>query len=122
MFPGYDSDNLVTTTLLSAIDFVMALEIRERTASPESRRDPSIVDERMGDTSFITETIQSRGCVEPVIRGPSTGWVKLAEGEDAIPPATPLVWRERMRLGLGPPLSARRRKVNMKENQPPLKP
>ena len=48
MFPGCASDNLITTTLSSAIDFVMALESRQQNAFPESHRDPDIVDERMG--------------------------------------------------------------------------
>ena len=120
MFHGYDSDNLVTTTLSSTIDFVMALELREQNAFPESLRDPSIVDERMEGSRNPTETAQSNGYTGPEIRGPSTGWVKLAEGEKVIPPATPLVFTERMRLGLPPPRSARHRRWMGKETQPPL--
>ncbi|CAF9943350.1 MAG: hypothetical protein ALECFALPRED_011128, partial [Alectoria fallacina] len=120
MFPGYDSDNLVTTTLSSAINFVMALELREQNAFPESLRDPSIVDERMEGSRNPTETAQSNGYTGPEIRGPSTGWVKLAEGEKVIPPATPLVFTERMRLGLPPPRSARHRRWIGKETQTPL--
>lgn len=100
MFPGYDSDDLITTTLSSAIEFVMALESRQQNASPESHRDPNIVDERLGSLKFQTERARSRGYTGPEIRGPSTGWVKLAEGERAILPATPLAWELRRRLGL----------------------
>ncbi|CAD6587499.1 MAG: hypothetical protein ASARMPRED_003166 [Alectoria sarmentosa] len=120
MFPGYDSDNLVTTTLSSAIDFVMALELREQNAFPESHRDPSVVDERMAGSRNPTEPAQSNGYTGPEIRGPSTGWVKLAEGETAIPPVTPLVLVERMRWKLGQPRSARFRRRIEKETQPPL--
>ena len=78
MFPGHDSDNLVTTTLSSAVDFIMALELRQQNAFPESHRDPSIVDERMGDSKTSTEIARSQGYTGSEIRGPSTGWVKLA--------------------------------------------
>lgn len=116
MFPGYNSDNLVTTTLSSAIDFVMALELREHNAFPESHRDPSIVDERMGGSGTNTEIAQSGGYTGPEIRGPSTGWVKLAEGEKVIPPVTPLVLAQRSCLGLPPPRVAHRRRLIKKEN------
>ena len=118
MFPGYNSDNLVTTTLSSAIDFIMALESRQQNTFPESRRDPSIVDERMEGSM---ETARSQGYTGPEIRGPSTSWVKLAEGEKVIPPATPLVWTQRRILGLPlPPPSARRRRLNQTEKWLPL--
>lgn len=116
MFPEYNSDNLVTTTLSSAIDFVMALELRQQNAFPESHRDPSIVDERMGGSGTNTEIAQSEGYTGPEIRGPSTGWVKLTEGEKVIPPVTPLVLTQRMRLGLPPPRAAHRRRLINKEN------
>ena len=117
MFQGYNSDNLVTTTLSSAIDFVMALELREQNAFPESHRDPSIVDERMGGSGTNnTEIAQSEGYTGPEIRGPSTGWVKLAEGEEVLPPVTPLVLTQRSRLGLPQPRVARRRRLVEKEN------
>lgn len=48
MFPGCASDNLITTTRSSAIDYVMTLESRQQNAFPESHRDPNIVDEKMG--------------------------------------------------------------------------
>ena len=111
MFPGYNSDNLVTTTLSSAIDFIMALELSQQNAFPESHRDPSIVDERIGGWGTNMEMARSEGYTGPEIREPSTGWVKLAEGEEVIPPATPLVWTQRRHLGLPlPPPSARRRR------------
>ena len=46
---GHRNTNVVTTTLSAAIDFVMALESREQAAFPERRRDPNIVDKRLGD-------------------------------------------------------------------------
>lgn len=116
MFPGYNSDNLVTTTLSSAIDFVMALELREHNAFPEIHRDPSIVDERIGGSGTNTEIAQSEGYTGPEIRGPSTGWVKLAEGEKVMPPVTPLVLAQRSCLGLPPPRVAHRRRLIKKEN------
>ena len=110
MFPGYNSDNLVTTTLSSAIDFVMALELREQNAFPESRRDPSIVDKRLGN-SGNTETARSYyGYTGAEIRGPSTGWVKLAEGEEVLPPVTPHSMIHRRCLGLPDRRSAKHRK------------
>ena len=60
MFPGCNSDNLVTTTLSSAIDFVMVLEISEQNAFPESHRDSSTVDERMEGSGTNTEIAQSK--------------------------------------------------------------
>ena len=116
MFPGYKSDSLITTTLSSAIDFVMALESRQQNAFPESDRDPSIIDEMMGGSGH-PETAQSEGYTGPEIRGPSTGWVKLAEGEKVIPPSTPLVRVQRSRLGLPLPApSARHRRLIKREN------
>ena len=112
MFSGYNSDNLVTTTLSSAIDFIMALESCQQKAFPESYRDPSIVDERRGGSGNNMKILQSEGYTGPEIRGPSTGWVKLAEGEKVISPVTPGVWAPRKRLGLPlPPPSARRRRL-----------
>ena len=102
MFPGYNSDNLVTTTLSSAIDFVMALELREQNAFPESQRDPSILDESMPYWGTHTEAAQRIGFTGPQIPGPSTGWVKLAEGEEVLSPVTPLALNQRMLLGLPP--------------------
>lgn len=119
MFPGHSSDNLVTTTLSSAIDFVMAFELREQNAFPESHRDPSIPDERMvglGGSGTSTEIAQSRGYTGPEIRGPSTGWIKLAEGEEVISPATPLVAMQKNRMGLPPSRLAHRRRLMGKEN------
>lgn len=115
MFPKNKSNSFVTTTLASAIDFVMTLELREQNAFPESHRDSSIVDERIGIVGTHKEMAQSRGYTGPEIRGPSTSWVKLAEGEKMIPPVTPLVLAQRSCLGLPPPDLANRRKVIGKE-------
>ena len=120
MFPGYNSDNLVTTTLSSAIDFVIALELREQNAFPESHRDPSIVDERMGASGTNTEIAQTSGYTGPEFRGPSTGWVKLPEGEEVIPPVTPLVLC-RMSSGMPPPRVAHHRRMFGKDDQSPFK-
>ena len=72
-FPGYNDDRLITTTLSSAIDFIMALELREQNAFPENHRDPSIFDKRTVDSETNTELAQSRGYTGPEIRGPSSG-------------------------------------------------
>ena len=120
MFPGYnnDNDNLIATTPSSAIDFIMALESREQNAFPESRRDPSIVDERMGNPGTYTEIAQSRGYTGSQIRGLSTGWVKLAEGEEAISQVTPVVWSQRSHSGLPlPPPSPYNRRLNQKNEK-----
>lgn len=102
MFPGHDSDNIITTTLSSAIDFVMTLESRQQHAFPESHQDPSIVDEMLRSVGNAT----AGPYTGPAIRGPSTGWIKLPEGEKAIAPTTPLVFAQRSRLGLPlPPAS-----------------
>ncbi len=117
MFPEYNSDDLVTTTFSSAIDFVMALELREQNAFPESHRDPSIFDERQGNAGNITKTLRSGyGNTGPEIRGPSTTWVKLAEGEEVMPPVTCYVRLHRRLLGLPDPRSAKNRKLIEKEN------
>ena len=119
MFPGYNSDNPVTTTLSSAIDFVMALELREQNAFPESHRDPSIVDERIEDLGTNTEKAQCRGYTGSEIREPSTSWVKLAEGEKVMPPATPLVLNRRCRPDVQPPgLAHYRTLIEKKKSNP----
>ena len=122
IFPGYNSDNLVTTTLSSAIDFVMALELREQNAFPESHRDPSIVDERMGGSGTNMEIAQSRGYTGPEIRGPSTSWVKLAEGEKAIPPVTPRLRTKKLfgvattTLGSSPQIDRKRKLTSAQDS------
>ena len=117
---GGDNDNVVTTTLSAAIDFVMTLELREQIAFPERQRDLSVLDGRMGDTGNLTEVAKSKGYTGPEIRGPSTGWIKLAEGEDMLPPVTLTVTLQRHRAGLPPaqnPRSANRRKLVKKDSQ-----
>ena len=112
-FSAPESDNIVSTTLSAAIESVMALEARERTAFPERRRDPNVVDRRGCPTSYMEEAI-SRGYTGPEIQGPSTGFVKLAEGEDVLPPATTLVWIQRMQAGLPKPRLAKHRRRDTK--------
>ena len=117
--PSLD-DNVITTTLSAAIDFVMALELREQTAFPERQRDLSVLDGRMGDLRNLTEVAKSKGYTGSEIRGPSTGWIKLAEGEDMLPPVTLTVTLERNRAGLPPaqhPRAANRRKLVKKDSQ-----
>ena len=105
---GHRNTNVVTTTLSAAIDFVMALESREQAAFPERRRDPNIVDKRLGDCHMERAELQCY--TGPEIQGPSSGFVKLAEGEDVLPPVTPNVQHQRHRAGLPSPRFARRRK------------
>ena len=98
---GLDQNNdLITTTLSAAIDFVTALEKREENAFPENQRDPSIIDERGADPGHHTRKARSMGYTGPDIRGPSSSWVKLAEGEDVLPPLTPAVMTMRSRPGM----------------------
>lgn len=112
MFTGYNSDNLVTNTLSSAIDFIIALESRQQNAFPGFYRDPNVVDEK----TMKVDSAQSKDYTGPEIRGPSTGWVKLAEGEKVISPVTPRKWAQRSRLGLPlPPPSPRYRRLIQKE-------
>ena len=105
---GHGKDNVISTTLSAAIEFVIALESREHATFPEKHRDPSIVDEKMGSP---TERARLRGYTGPEIRGPSSGWVKLVEGEDLLPPVTTLVSIKRHRAGLPNPRLAHRRKM-----------
>ena len=89
---GPDNKDLITTTLSAAIDFVTALEKREESAFPENRRDPNIVDERGNEPGHHTRKARLyMGYTGPGIRGPSSSWVKLAEGENVLPPLTPAV-------------------------------
>ena len=64
------------------------------------------------------DSAQSEDYTGPAIRGPSTGWVKLAEGEEVISPVTPLKWAQRSLLGLPvPALSPRcRRLIQIESN------
>ena len=112
-FPAPENANIVSTTLSAAIDFVMALQAREQTAFPERRRDPNIVDRKGCSTSYMEKAV-SRGYTGPEIQGPTTGFVKLAEGEEVLPPVTTLVMIQRMQAGLPNPRSARRRRRDTK--------
>ena len=90
LFFGHENKNIVSTTLSAAIDFVMALESREHAAFPEKCFDPSIVDRRLGGSKSPMERAREEGYTGPEIREPTTGWVKLADGEDVKLPMTPL--------------------------------
>ena len=95
-FFGHDENNnnnknVVSTTLSSAIDFIMALESREHAAFPDEEcLDPSIVDRVFGGSESPMERARREGYTGPEVREPTTGWVKLAEGEDVKLPMTPL--------------------------------
>ena len=104
---GHSKDDVVSTTLSAAIAFVMALESREHVAFPEKHREPSIVDETFGSPM---ERAKLRGYTGPEIRGPSSAWVKLAEGEDVLPPITTLAHLKRHRAGLPLPRLAHHRR------------
>ena len=111
MFTVHDVDNIITTTLSSAIDFVTALEKREKTAFPERQRDPSIIDERGTESGYFTKRAQQLGYTGPDIRKTSSKWVKLSDDEPVLPPFTPLVMQEIGRPGMkDDPIFARYRK------------
>ena len=97
---GYHDNDLVTTTLSAAMDFVTALELREEKAFPKNQRDPSIIDERGADPGYHTRFARSMGYTGPEIRQTSSTWVKPAEGEDVLPPLTPGVMGMKNRLGM----------------------
>lgn len=97
---GYHNNGLVTTTLSAAMDFVTALELREKKAFPKNQRDPSIIDERGADPGHYTRAARSMGYTGPEIQRTSSTWVKLAEGEDVLPPLTPEVIQMKHRLGM----------------------
>ena len=107
------SQGHVTTTLSAAYEFVLALEEREQAAFPGDYGDPSIAEE-IGGPGYFMEMARRMGYEGPEIRGPSSAWVNLDEGEDVLPPITPLVISERCRPGLGPPSSPWRRTSTMK--------
>lgn len=88
---GYHNDDLITTTLSAAIDFVTALETREEKAFPENQRDSSIIDQRGADPGHHARQAKSMGYTGPEIRGTSSSWGKLAEGEIVLPPITPTI-------------------------------
>ena len=89
--PFFGHRNVVSTTLSASIDFIITLESREQTAFPERHRDPNTVDKWIRHSISHMERAKSHSYTGPDIQGPSTGWLKLAEGEDVLPPATPLV-------------------------------
>ena len=98
---GHDDEDVITTTLSAAIDFVTALEKREEKAFPGNQRDPSVIDERGDDPGHHTRKARSlMGYTGPDIRGPSRSWVKLSEGEDVLPPLTPAVMMMKCRRGM----------------------
>ena len=57
---GHGNDDVVSTTLSAAVDFIMALESRKQTAFPERHKDPNIVD-MMGYSKSHMERAKSRG-------------------------------------------------------------
>ena len=96
-------DDMITTTLSSAIAFVMALESREQNAFiPEGLTDPGTLDEMLGSKAGRDEFACELGYTGPEIQGPSTDWIKLAEGEEMAPPATLQALFARRSAGLGP--------------------
>lgn len=97
-FGHIKNKNVVSTTLSAAIDFVMALESREHAAFPEKCWDSSTVDRRLGSSKSPMERAREEGYTGPEIREPTTGWVKLAEGEDVKLPMTPLAIARKARL------------------------
>ena len=84
----YSIDDSVTNTLSAAIDFITALESREKDAFPEDQRDPSVIDENGGDPGVTTRRARAEGYTGPDICRSSSSWVKLAEGEYTMPPIT----------------------------------
>lgn len=96
---GHHNNDLVTTTLSAAMDFVTALESREEKAFPENQRDPSIIDERGADPGYHTRQARSMGYTGPEIRGTSSSWVKRGEGEMVLPMLTPVQTMRRQKYG-----------------------
>ena len=109
----YDSSRgRVTTSLSAAYDFVTALELREQAAYPGRYRDPEVAEELQGPGCHAKKA-KSLGYNGPAIQGSSSRWIHLSEDEEVLPPATPLVYSTRCRLGLGPPRLALRRKLTV---------
>ena len=75
----------------------MALESREHAAFPEKCWDSSTVDRRLGGSKSPMARARDEGYTGPEIREPTTGWVKLAEGEDVKLPMTPIAMAKRSR-------------------------
>ena len=101
MFSNHPGDNVVVTTLSAAIDFVMALERREREAFPDDQRDPSIMDERGADSGCYTIAAKSLGYTGPDIRETSSNWFRRSDDEIVLRPLTPLVVCIMTRPGTG---------------------
>ena len=96
LYFGHEKNDVVSTTLSAAIEFVMALESREHAAFPgENCWDPSTVDRRLGGSKSPMERAKEMGYTVPEMREPTTDWVKLAEGEDVTLPMTALVTAEK---------------------------
>ena len=83
------NNDLMTTTLSAAIAFITTLESREEKAFPEHQRDLSVIDERGADPGYYQRRAESMGYTGAEIRSSPSSWVKLAEGEDMLPPLTP---------------------------------
>ena len=96
-------DDTITTTLSSAISFVMALELREQNACTSDKpTDSGVLDENLGSKAHLDEVAWDLGYTGPEIQGPSTDWIKLAEGEEMAPPVTLNVQMARRYKGLDP--------------------
>ncbi|KAL8830900.1 MAG: hypothetical protein Q9191_001174 [Dirinaria sp. TL-2023a] len=116
MFPHHEDIEIVTTTLSSAIDFITSLESREKAAFPESQRDPSVMDEQGAAPGYNTRYAKLLGYTGPDIRNSSSTWVKLAEGEDLLPPLTLIVTRKMTAAGMiDDPKFARYRRSNERD-------
>ena len=105
LFPTSDlpAEDTITTTLSSAMCFVLALESREERAFPKnSPRDPTLLDETIGRKELRDELAQKLGYTGPEIQGPSTNWIELAEGEEVAPPATWQAQLARRNAGIDP--------------------
>lgn len=94
MFLDDEDSKIIATTLSAAIDFITSLELREQTAFSESQRDSSVMDERGADPGYYMKQAKSMGYTGPDIRTTSSSWIKLAEGEDLLPPLTQVVMRK----------------------------
>lgn len=80
---------MITVTLSTAVDFIMTLESREKSAAdPQNPEDQDVFDGMMGNLRSPTIWARHLGYTGPEIRGPSANWAKLAEFDDASPPVT----------------------------------
>ena len=101
MFSNNTNDNVVVTTLSVAIDFIMALERREREVFSDNQRDSSVIDER-GTNSGGCHTIKARslGYTGPDIQETSSNWFRRSAEEIVLRPFTPLVSNMMSRPGM----------------------